>query len=606
METFKADFEPIGRRGSFEEGISLIEISRRLGIGILSTCGGRGICGDCLVQLLEGEISPITEKEKALLSNDMLTANYRLACHTYPRTNCKVNVPIESLSSPMRAQVDGYEVDIDFSPAFDSKTIHLTPPSLEDATADAERVFAEFGSDAFDVDFEVVRELPTQLRQLNWDCKAYFYSKQLIGLLPLNENALGIAVDLGSTGIAGYLVDLDTGKTLLAHGMMNPQISYGEDIISRIVYANRSDGNRDQIRQVILDGLNNLIGTLCDQTDNKPEQIMDMVIVGNTAMHHLLLGLPTYSLATSPFVPAIHSAHTFKGREIGLHLAPGASVYLPPNVAGFVGADHIAMLAASKDEWKSGGVLAIDIGTNTEISLIDHDLEVTSVSCASGPAFEGYQIKDGTRARLGAIEKVHITSSNVFFETIGGDSPAGICGSGILDAVAQLHVNGILDEGGRFVENSHTNLFGDKDNLEFILVRQNNERNAISVNQKDIRAIQLAKSSIQSGIEILLKEGNLEVGDIQKVLIAGAFGSYIDISNAINIGMLPDIQLSRYRQIGNAAGVGAKYLLSSIELRAQTQILRERIRYIELAHYAGFSRVFALNCKLKPFRRVQR
>ena len=313
---------------------------------------------------------------------------------------------------------------------------------------------------------------------------------------------------------------------------------------------------------------------LCETAGVARAHILEAVIVGNTAMHHLLLGLPTRQLARAPFVPALVGDVDIKAREIGLDIAPGAYLHVPPNIAGYVGADHVAMLIATAPEWTGRTVLALDIGTNTEISLITAAGAITSLSCASGPAFEGYHIKYGTRATGGAIERVQITPDAVRIKTIGNAPPIGICGSGILDAVAQLQLVGVLGTNGAFQAGSHPRLRRAGDHWEFLLAVA--EGREITISQDDVREIQLAKAAIQTGIEVLFRENGVTPSDLDSVIIAGAFGSYIDVANAVAIGMLPDLPVEHFRQVGNAAGAGARRLLLSHLLRLEARDLRSR------------------------------
>jgi uncharacterized 2Fe-2S/4Fe-4S cluster protein (DUF4445 family) len=291
-----------------------------------------------------------------------------------------------------------------------------------------------------------------------------------------------------------------------------------------------------------------------------------------------------------------------KAREIGLNFAPGAHVYFPPNIAGFVGADHVAALTATAGEWTHENAIVIDIGTNTEISLIDRE-KITSISCASGPAFEGYHIRDGVRASPGAIEKVYVWEDGVSYNTIDHAEPIGICGSGILDAVSQLYLVGVLDRGGRMLDGSHPRLKEKNGRLEFILVPKEADRRGpeISITQKDVREVQLGKAAIQAAIKILLSREGISEKEIHKVIIAGAFGSYIDISNAVAMGMLPSLPQSRFLQVGNAAGIGAKVFLLSSSKRKEVEDLLSRIKYLELAGTPEFSKAFTQACLLEPY-----
>jgi uncharacterized 2Fe-2S/4Fe-4S cluster protein (DUF4445 family) len=321
--------------------------------------------------------------------------------------------------------------------------------------------------------------------------------------------------------------------------------------------------------------------------------------VGNTAMHHLFLGLPVRQLALAPYVPAVASALDVKARDLGLQLAPGAYVHLLPNVAGYVGADHVAMLLATQIADRPGVTLAIDIGTNTEICLANQGV-LTSASCASGPAFEGAHIKHGMRAANGAIERLRLVGDKVEYQTIGGAPPMGLCGSGIVDAMAQLFLAGVLDRQGRMLDHPRVR---EADGVrEFVLVDEptpfdrsisDASRSAIVFTQQDVRQLQLAKGAMRTGIEMLLATSGRKVEEIDSVIIAGAFGTYIDVSSAISIGLFPRLPLERFRQVGNAAGMGAKLALISRTKREAARALASRIGYLELAAHPLFSSTFA-------------
>jgi uncharacterized 2Fe-2S/4Fe-4S cluster protein (DUF4445 family) len=403
---------------------------------------------------------------------------------------------------------------------------------------------------------------------------------------------LGLAVDIGTTKIAAYLVDLTTGQTLAARGAMNPQIAYGEDVIARLVYAGRGQNEAARMQALLADGLSQLAAAACAEIDAQVTDIVDAVVVGNTAVHHLLLRLPVGQLAAAPYVPAVRGAVDVKARHLGLELAPGAYVHLLPNIAGYVGADHVAMLLATGMAERPDTVLAIDIGTNTEICLT-HQEQMASLSCASGPAFEGAHIKFGMRAAPGAIERVRIVDGRTEYKTIDDEPPVGICGSGLLDVVAHLRHARLLDGSGRLTEGGGVHrVEGD---LEFVIADEGEAGNgrAITVTQKDIRELQLAKGAIRSGINALLKDAAIEADEIDQVIIAGAFGTYIDVESAITIGLLPELPSECVSQVGNAAGTGARLALISRAQRRQAQDLARRVRYIELARTPRFMRNFA-------------
>ena len=603
MGDHQIEFQPVGRRGPCPDGENLLDCAHRLGIELVSLCGGIGKCKGCKIRVMEGRFSEVTSAEQKAFTEEELESGWRLACQVYPQKDCRVYVPPESLGTQQRFQVEGRDVEVPLDSPIKSFACKLEPPSLMKSVADAENLLEKISAPGpVHPDIRVLRDLSTRLREWNWNLTAHIKNRELIAVGPTGSRPFGLAVDLGSTKIAGYLIGLDTGERLTSQAITNPQISKGEDIITRINFAVRSPDGRALLANLVRKGLMKLAGDLCAEAGAETGDILDAVIVGNTAMHHLMLGLPVRQLALSPFVLAVSGDLNVKARDIGLDFAPGAQVYFPPNIAGFVGADHVATLTATAGEWGKGNKMVIDIGTNTEISLIARE-KITSVSCASGPTFEGYHIKDGMRASPGAIEKIYIGSEGIRYKTIDDAEPIGICGSGILDAVSQLYLSGVLDKGGRIQKGSHSRVVEKNGRLEFILVPQEEDRRGpeISITQKDVREIQLGKAAIQATIEILMEGEAISPKEIDKVIIAGAFGSYIDISNAIAIGMLPSLPLNRFLQVGNAAGIGAKlFLLSSAKRKAVGDLL-SRIKYIELASTPEFNKAFIRACLLEPY-----
>jgi len=606
MTTCKVDFEPVGRRGECQKKESLLACARQLGVGISSICGGKGICHSCKVQILSGIVSKPTPGELETFSPQELKAGWRLACQTYPHTDVKVNVPAESMTTPQRLQVEGQEVIVRPQAPVQAYPIKLAIPSLEAPQADADSLLQTLNQkhrlNCKRVDIGALRVLSDQLRSWKWQCQAAVRNDQVIALLPPKSHPLGLAIDLGTTKIAGYLVNLSDGKTLAAKGVMNPQISHGEDIISRISEAVHSPEERVQIQQLAAEAISGLGAELCAEIKAKPDEIVEAVVVGNTAMHHLFLGLPVRQLALAPFIPAVSRALEIKARDLNLDFAPGAYVHLLPNLAGFVGADHVAMLLATRVGQKKGPIVALDIGTNTEVSLI-HDGNIVTTSCASGPAFEGGHIKYGMRAAEGAIERLQISGDSIKYQTIGEAPPVGICGSGILDALAQLYLSKAVDEGGR-LNADHPRVRSYRKLREFILVSKEERggKSAITITQRDVRELQLAKAAIRSGIQALLEASNVTEKEIKQVIIAGAFGTYINVASAIEIGMLPSLPLNRFLQAGNAAGMGAKLSLISLKQRAQAQALTSRVRYVELASAPDFEHVFMQASYLGRYR----
>jgi len=606
MTACTVDFEPVGRRGECQKKESLLACAHRLGVGISSVCGGKGTCHTCQVQIISGTVSKPTPNEKEAFTPQELKAGWRLACQTYPRTNVKVNVPAESMTTPQRLQVEGQEVTVRPQPAVRAYRLKLAAPSLEAPKADADQLLQKLNRryklNCDKVDINALRILSDQLRSWNWQCQAVVRNNEVIAFLPPASRQLGLAIDLGTTKIAGYLVNLSDGKTLATKGVMNPQISHGEDIISRINGAVHSAEVANQIQKLAAEAINELGADLCTEIKAKPEEIVEVVVVGNTAMHHLFLGLPVKQLALSPFVPAVSRALDIKARNLGLNIAPGAYVHLLPNIAGFVGADHVAMLLATGVGKAKGPIVAIDIGTNTEVSLI-HDGKIATTSCASGPAFEGGHIKYGMRAATGAIERLRITGDKIQYQTIGQAPPVGICGSGILDTLAQLYLAKVVDEGGRIKE-KHPRVRTYRGQREFILVSKEERKGqpAITITQRDVRELQLAKAAIRTGIQVLLEASGVAEAKIKQVIIAGAFGTYINVASAVEIGMLPSLPLNRFQQAGNAAGMGAKLALISLKKRAQAQALTAKVHYIELASAPSFEPTFIQASYLGQYR----
>ncbi len=498
------------------------------------------------------------------------------------------------MSTSQRTQVEGLELSINLDPPVHTHHLELPPPSLSDQLGDAQRMLEALNQQehCLTIDIDVLRNLSPRLRSWNWQAQASVRNQEVIAVSSWPSRQLGLAIDLGTTKIAGYLVDLSNGRTLAAKGVMNPQISYGEDIVSRVSHVIDSPAGGTQMRKLAVGALGKLAKELCNRIDANLEEIVEVVVVGNTAMHHLLLGLPVGQLAQSPFVPAVSGALDIKARDIGLHIAPGGYVHLLPNIAGFVGADHVAMLLATEVGQADGLSLALDIGTNTEACLVS-DGKMTSVSCASGPAFEGGHIKDGMRAAEGAIEHFRMENGEVQFQTIDGAPPVGICGSGIFDILAQLYLSEVLNESGRMT-NDHPRVRTCEGQREFVIVNEEerNGRPAITITQQDVRELQLAKAAIQTGIQVLLEAEDRSAEDIKQVIIAGAFGTYIDVSSAMVIGMLPSLPVNRFRQVGNAAGAGAKVALLSCSKRDEAQTIACQVGYIELATAPRFMQTF--------------
>jgi uncharacterized 2Fe-2S/4Fe-4S cluster protein (DUF4445 family) len=589
---FTIDFEPVGRRGEFSGDQSLMDCARQLSVDLVSICGGIGSCDRCKVQVIAGKVSKPTLEEEAELSASDLEQGYRLACQTFPLSDVKLHVPPESLTAPQRTQIEGLDVDVEPDPLICGLDAHLTPPTLESPQSDAQNLWATLAAQGIEtgtIDFRVQQTLSQKIRENDWQVRVALRGNEIVALDAPSTSWLGLAVDIGTTKVAGYLIDLESGKTLASKGLMNPQISYGEDVVARIVAASKSPADAARLQTLLAEALSQLTADLCAETGTKPEDVVEAVVVGNTAIHHLFLKLPVKQLGLSPYVPTVDVALDVKAREIGLQIAPGAYIHLLPNIAGYVGADHVAMLLATRLADTNGVTLAIDIGTNTEICL-NHKGKMTSVSCASGPAFEGAHIRFGMRAAPGAIEHVRLDEGRLEVQTIAGEPPIGICGSGLLDIVAQLRLNDILDRSGKM--SAHPLVQNRNGAAEFVLAERP-DLDPITLSQKDVRELQLAKAAIRLGIQALVEAEGLTENDLEQVIIAGAFGTFIDVESAITIGMLPNLPLERFKQVGNAAGTGARLALISQSEREKANQIAQHDGYIELAKIPNFNRKFA-------------
>ncbi len=591
-KTVTVIFQPLGRRGEVPAGISLLEAARRLGVGLSGVCGGMGACATCRVVVpaeYRDALSPPPDSERERLGAEALARGVRLACRAFIQRSLQVFIPPESLTASQRTQVEGRQTPVEPAPAVSVHDLCLPLATLSDLRSDGERIRDGLGRPVR-IDLEVLRRSTLSLREWNWSARAVLRDDELVALLPPGTPLLGVAVDLGTTKLAGYLLNLETGETLASAGAMNPQIAYGEDVMARITYALQEPDGAERLRRAAVEGLSSLIGDLCAQAGARSEAIAEAVVVGNTAMHHLFLGLPTRPLGLAPYVPVESAPMDVRAREVGLPLAPGATVHLLPNVAGFVGADHVAALLATRMDEADRPTLLLDIGTNTEICLAVRG-ELFSCSAASGPAFEGAHIRYGMRAAPGAVERVRVIDGQIYWETVEGRPPVGICGSGILDAVAELRQVGLLNGRGGWTNNAGS---------EFVLVPadQSGLGEPITLSRKDVGEIQLAKAAIAAGWRVLLEEAGVHEPDLARMLVAGAFGTYIDIGHAVAIGMLPDLPLERFEQVGNVAGTGARMALLSRAERERAARIARRVRYIELTVHPSFREYFTRSLQL--------
>jgi uncharacterized 2Fe-2S/4Fe-4S cluster protein (DUF4445 family) len=593
--TVQVDFEPIGKRVTIGSGQTLLEAAQKGGIALLSVCGGNGLCQECKVKVIQGKVSQITTDEEAALSAADIAAGVRLACQTRVYSDTKLDVPPDSLSGPQRLQLESLERPSEIDPLVIPVDFIIPSPIPSDPIACAAQLLKtldESGITDLTCSPAILNEIPVSTNTAEWKGRALVRRKQVIGLLPYQSAIYGIAVDIGTTKIAFYLLNLETGEIHYQAGIMNPQIAFGEDVISRISYANQSIRNEQEMHTLLVQVLNNAIHECCIETFIKPAQIVDSVVVGNTAMHHFFAGLPVRQLGEAPYVPAVTHSMEINSRDIGLDISPVGLIYLPPNIAGYVGADHISMLLDTQILFAVDTVVSLDIGTNTEISLKTGD-KLYSCSCASGPAFEGARIEMGMRAAPGAIEKVDLIQGKLEYSTIGDLPPVGICGSGILDAVAVMLRDHAIDSRG-VLQKTHPRMLEINNQKNYLLAQKSDSgsNHDIVVSRKDVNEIQLAKAAIRAGIESLLSQTGITDSDIDRMIIAGAFGTYISIKSAIQIGMFPDLPMERFFQVGNAAGAGARHMLLSIVERKNGEELAVRSQYIELTTFNKFPALY--------------
>jgi uncharacterized 2Fe-2S/4Fe-4S cluster protein (DUF4445 family) len=454
-----------------------------------------------------------------------------------------------------------------------------------------------YGLDGLAVDSELSRR--AEAVSANFRAVVTLRAREIINLR-VNQpviRQLGLAIDLGTTKIAGYLVDLASGTVVAAKGLLNPQLPFGADVMSRLAQAMKDPQTHRRLGRVAVEGIQGLAGVLIQETGAAMSDVEEVIVAANTAMHHLLLGLPVKQLARAPYEPAVSHPIELKGRDLGLHVAPGAYVYVIPPIGGFVGGDHVAMILATRLNQAKSPTLGLDIGTNTEIVLANHG-KLTCCSCASGPAFEGVHISVGMRAEQGALASVTLGPQGnvIHHDTIGGGYPLGMCGSGALDAISEMVRLNIVDQNG-LLDRSHprVRVSNREGTPEFVLfpAAESGTGRDLAVSQRDIAQIQLAKAAIEAGIGLVLAKEGVDREQLSEVLVAGAFGSHLNPRSAVSIGMLPNLPLERIRQVGNAAGTGAIHALVSLSERRLAEDLACRARRLELTSCPDFSTAFA-------------
>jgi len=589
---FQQSTESDGRR-------TLLEMVRELGLPLQAACGGKKVCGRCRVIIEESRdlLPPPTEREREALGK-LIEKGYRLACETVLSDEARVYIPEESQTRPpVILTSDGFgDFSIRLQPAVKPYYLEVPPPVLERVTADRERLLgaleAGYRLKKTEIDPLVLPQLPQTLRtRENQITAAVRNGREVVGLFPgREERLLGLAVDIGTTTLVVYLLDLQTGKRLAVSSALNPQIHFGDDIISRIAFCQKDPEGSVQLREAVRQGLNDLISRVVEDADVRPELILEAVVVGNTAMHHFFLGLETRYLAMAPYPPVVQESLVVKGRDVGLAINSSGYVRLLPLKAGFVGSDIMAGILATGLHKSRRVRLLIDLGTNGEIVLGNKD-RLLCCSAAAGPAFEGGHVRWGMRASAGAIENVRIDPETleISLRTIQDQPPLGLCGSGILSAVAEMIRRGILLAKGNFNPAIHSSRLREGRDGPEVVLRWKWESltdQEIVFTQKDVAEAQMAKAAIQAGVEYL-KEifGNQP---IEEILLAGAFGNYADPEDARTLGLIPVLPATKVRAVGNAAGYGACLTLLDKNRAKEADRIARKLEYVELAGNSRF------------------
>ena len=603
-------FEPEGRVVRAESAENLRILANEAGVFIRSDCNGDGTCGKCRIVIAEnGEsLGELTASEHDLLTQKEVLHGYRLACQISVKESIVVRIPEESGLRIRQVQSTGLERKVHVNPNVKKVHVRIPQPTLNDVLPDSERLILALrhGEQFSDlrIDPDLLPALPRLLREWAWDITAVLPTPGQVCALEKGDTTsqmYGYAVDIGTSKLVGVLVDLATGETLNTLFVENPQLVFGEDIMSRMSFAMKAQENSLKLKSSLLSAINQLLERSCSKAQITPSQVYEVVVVGNTAMHHFLLGIESRYLALSPYVPALKGAINLHAKDVGVISHPHANVHVLPLIAGYVGADAVADVLAS-GIWKSDELsFLLDIGTNTELFVGTRN-HIVSCSCASGPAFEGAHIRQGMKAVHGAIERVRIEPStlNVEYETVGSEKPVGICGSGILDAVAELLRRHVIDMKGRFQKIESNRLIEISGERAFILARndETSTGDPVVVTQKDIGEVQLAKAAIHAGCSVLLSHVGVKATDLRRLYIAGSFGNYVNPTSAKLLGLIPEVPTEIIEFVGNTAIAGAKMCLISAEMRAEAKAIGEEVRYIELGADPSFSKDFAASMYL--------
>ena len=639
----KIIFQPMGIRAEVEHGMAVRTAARQAGVAIDSICGEKATCGKCKVVLQRGnfpkeaitsldqhlappganEIKYWDRRQKGLIAQGEDPSAFRLSCQARVLGDVVVFVPKSSRSVQQVVRKAARERNIDVRPMLRKIYVELDPATLANPLADWERVKAALSIadpltrgpndlpldiPKLSIDLPALRDLQRILRQGDWRITVTVRGgHEVVRVEPgFSDRLAGMSIDVGTTTIAGHVCDLHSGEVLATADMMNPQIGYGEDIMSRMSFAAEEDRGLEEMHRVLLESIDRLARQAARQAGMKASEIVELVIVGNTVMHHFLLGLDTLYLSRAPYVPSIHASLDVRARDVGLSAAnPGAVVHLLPVTASFVGPDNMGVLLAEAPHEQDEVWLIVDVGTNAELVLGNRE-RLICTSTPTGPAFEGGHIEYGMRAAEGAIESVQIdpqtllprvkvVGSELWSDEPGAPPARGICGSGIIEAVAELYRLGLVKPDGQFdLSRSSPNLEIDGDKVAYVLTESSLETigRPIPITQEDVRQIQLAKAPLYVAAKYLLNRFGVERPD--RILLAGGFGSHIDPEKAMLLGMIPDCPLDRVHAVGNSAGDGARIALLNRDKRGEAAQLLQRLERIELPAQPGFQDQFTL------------
>ena len=636
--------QPSGRRGQVDEGMSVRAAARELGVEIESICAENATCGKCMVLVEEGRfekynidskrehLSPMGVEERAYLmrrpkllkDKGWEIGQVRLSCQCKVLGNVLINVPEESRGNKQIVRKSARERAIEIKPSVRKYYVSMTPPNLERPIADWERLAKGLETSMglvrrgeenlprwFDlnIDYQCLRTLSATLREAQWNVTvSVWQDKEVIEVQPgYVEDSYGAAVDIGSTTVALYLCNLRTGEMLAAESEMNPQIVYGEDVMSRIQYTIENKDGLKKLHKAVIGTLNKLLMQAARTAGIKTEEILEMVLVGNSTMHHLVLNLPPKDLGLAPFVPAIHQSVDVKARELGLQINSSGNIHVLPTIASFVGADTSAVILAEEPHKQDENWLLIDVGTNAEL-VLGNRKKLVCTSTPTGPALEGAHVEYGMRAAPGAMERVQIdeTTLEPKYKVIGVEGwntdhaefkghVKGICGSAIIDSIAELFRVGIIDSRGKFKKGLNSNRVREGESgWEYVIAwaEETSIGRDIPITQQDVRQIQLAKAALFTAARTLLKRTGLQSPD--KIILAGGFGSYIDKEKAMLIGLIPDCPLENVYAVGNAAGDGARIALLNMEKRKEIESVTRRVERFELPTDPEFQNQFML------------